>query len=104
MFKEISNPEVFNELVSKGAIPIDVRTAAECHESKIPNAISGYDWNSGEFHDKMDDFDKSKTYIFICRSGNRSMQACLYMASNGYTHLYNLKGGMQNWTGDTTQQ
>lgn len=101
MFKEVSTVEEFNQFVSEGAIPLDVRTEPEYSQSRIPNAITGYDWNSGEFHDKMGDLDPSKTYIMICRSGNRSMQACMYLASQGYNHVYNLKGGMINWQGKT---
>lgn len=101
MFKEISSPEEYQQLIKDGVTPIDVRTAEEYTESKIPNALTGFDWNSGEFHDKFDQLDPEKAYVFICRSGNRSMQACLYLASNGFSHLYNLKGGMMNWKGET---
>jgi rhodanese-related sulfurtransferase len=101
MFKEISTPEEYHQLIAEGVIPIDVRSAEECMDSKIPNSIAGFDWNCGEFHDNFDQLDAEKAYVFICRSGNRSTQACLFLASNGFNHLYNLKGGMLNWKGET---
>lgn len=101
MFKNISSPSEYLELINQGAIAIDVRTEQEYTDSKIPKIQVAFDWNNGEFHDKFDELDSEKTYIFVCRSGNRSMQACMYLASNGFTDLYNLEGGMINWEGDT---
>ena len=41
--------------------------------------------------------DKSKKYLFICRSGGRSTQACLFAQSIGFTDVTNLAGGMIEW-------
>jgi rhodanese-related sulfurtransferase len=101
MTKEISSPEELMALTSEGAILIDVRSSEEYDTSKIPNVKTGFDWNSGEFHDRYDDLDPENTYILICRSGSRSMHACQYMESLGFSNLYNLKGGMLAWTGET---
>lgn len=40
---------------------------------------------------------KDKTIVFICRSGGRSTQACLYALQSGYKNVYNLHGGMMMW-------
>lgn len=101
MLKEISTEEEYNQLISEGVIPIDVRTAEEYNAAKIPGSKTGYDWNNGEFHDNFDNLDPEKSYVFICRSGNRSMQACLFLQSQGFENVYNLKGGMMNWQGAT---
>ncbi len=99
MLKEISTVDEYNQLLSEGVIPIDVRSSTEIAEGKIPEAATGYDWNNGEFHDNFDQLDPEKSYLFICRSGNRSMQACLFLQSQGFDNVYNLKGGMMNWAG-----
>lgn len=39
------------------------------------------------------EIDKTKKIIFICRSGGRSGQACLFLEWDGIT-AYNLEGGM----------
>ncbi len=36
------------------------------------------------------------TYVFICRSGHRSAQACDLARKHGLT-AYNMTGGMQAW-------
>lgn len=99
MLQEIASVEEFNRLIDSGVIPIDVRGEGEISEGKIPQAISGYDWNSGEFHDNFDQLNPENSYLLICRSGNRSAQACLFLLSQGFTNVYNLKGGMMNWQG-----
>lgn len=101
MFKEIETKEEYITLINNGAISIDVRSTPEYSESKIPNIKTGFDWNNGEFHDNFDQLDPENSYILVCRSGNRSMQACMFLASQGFQNLYNLKGGMMGWNGET---
>jgi rhodanese-related sulfurtransferase len=42
--------------------------------------------------------DPLKEYVFICRSGHRSAQACdLAFTAYGYEKIFNLQGGMRAW-------
>lgn len=40
---------------------------------------------------------KDKTVVFICRSGGRSGNATAFAREQGYTDVYNMKGGMLLW-------
>ncbi|MCA9924465.1 MAG: rhodanese-like domain-containing protein [Anaerolineales bacterium] len=40
---------------------------------------------------------KDKTIVCVCRSGNRSYTACEMLASQGFTDVINLSGGMIGW-------
>jgi rhodanese-related sulfurtransferase len=40
---------------------------------------------------------KNEEVICYCRSGNRSMQACLMLESFGFKNVKNLTGGMMEW-------
>jgi rhodanese-related sulfurtransferase len=40
---------------------------------------------------------KTEEVICYCRSGNRSMQACLMLETFGFTNVKNLQGGMNSW-------
>ena len=40
---------------------------------------------------------KNKEVICYCRSGNRSVQACLMLETFGFTDTKNLTGGMVGW-------
>jgi rhodanese-related sulfurtransferase len=83
---------------TKDAILIDVRTSGEFSSGHIPNALN-YDVMSGAFQKKLASFDKNKTFLVYCRSGNRSGQAAKILATNGFTKIYNLSGGVGAWSG-----
>ena len=79
------------------AILLDVRTEHEFNSGRIPDAIN-IDVMSHSFYDDIAALDKTKTYFVYCRSGGRSMQACLSMAELGFT-VCNLTGGINSWSG-----
>lgn len=39
----------------------------------------------------------TKPIVFICRSGGRSTQACIYAIEHGLKNVYNMHGGMLMW-------
>ncbi len=41
--------------------------------------------------------DKSKTVLFICRSGARSGRATEQALNLGFKEVYNMEGGMMSW-------
>ena len=41
--------------------------------------------------------DPYQSYVFVCRSGYRSRQACEIAYAYGFHKVYNLKGGMISW-------
>ncbi len=53
----------------------------------------------GEIPARLDEFDKNKEYIFICRSGGRSGNVCHYLQEQGFK-VVNMVGGMLDWTGE----
>jgi rhodanese-related sulfurtransferase len=78
------------------AVLIDVRTPAEIAESNIEGYFA-INFNDASFPTKILEMDKDKALFIYCRSGNRSGQACRFLASKGYTKLANLKGGILEW-------
>ncbi|MGY3837596.1 rhodanese-like domain-containing protein [Bacillus atrophaeus] len=76
---------------------IDVREDEEVAEGMIPEAVH---IRMGDIPEKMDAFDKEKEYVFICRSGKRSMNVCMYLQEQGYKTV-NVEGGMLDWEGET---
>lgn len=51
----------------------------------------------GTLPEKINELSKDKTIVFVCRSGARSAKAAAFAQSNGFEHVYNLKGGMIRW-------
>jgi rhodanese-related sulfurtransferase len=77
------------------AVLLDVRTAGEVAEGALPGAVH-LDFFDYDFMEKASQLDKDKTYYLYCRSGNRSAQACHFMAAKGYK-VHNLVGGIMAW-------
>lgn len=88
--------KLFNEQ-KDSAVLIDVRTPAEIEEINIDGHIAIDIQQAQLFMQKIAQLDKDKAYFIYCRSGNRSGQACKYMTTQGFQHLYNLAGGMMAW-------
>ncbi|MFS0784308.1 rhodanese-like domain-containing protein [Bacillus sp. 1P06AnD] len=96
--KEISAKEV-EQLVNKGQNPtiIDVREDDEVAQGKIPGAVH---IALGTIPERMNELDKSKEYIMVCRSGGRSGNATQFLEQQGY-QVTNMTGGMLAWEGKT---
>lgn len=46
---------------------------------------------------EADKIDKTKPVVVMCRSGKRSAAAIMQLEQQGFTNLYNLKGGILAW-------
>ncbi|MDN7229406.1 rhodanese-like domain-containing protein [Planococcus sp. N064] len=76
---------------------IDVRETEEVKAGKIPSAVN---IPLGLIEFRLQDIDKSKEHILVCRSGNRSGMATNILESRGY-NVINMDGGMLDWDGPT---
>jgi rhodanese-related sulfurtransferase len=81
------------------AVILDVRTPEEFEEGYIKGAIQMDILNPGEFMQKAQGLDASKSYYVYCRAGGRSAQACAVLNSLGINETYNLAGGITEWDG-----
>lgn len=94
--KTTTPQEVQEMLENKQAISlIDVRETEEAAAGKIPGAVN-IPLSLLEF--RLQDIDKSKEHIMVCRSGNRSGQAVRFLESRGF-NVINMDGGMLEWNG-----
>ena len=83
------------KIQTPGITVVDVRTPEEFASGHIQGA-KNINWE-GDFSSGIAHLDKNKTYAVYCHSGNRSGQATQAMADAGFTHIYNLDGGILNW-------
>lgn len=95
-------PAEFTKIAGeKNTVIIDVRTPGEVAQGYIKGATVFANINGSDFEAQINKLDKSKKYLVYCRSGARSSSAANYMAGKGFTKVYNLSGGINNWTGET---
>ena len=95
--KEISTKELEQLLNAGEAVNmIDVRETHEVAEGHIPGVIN---IPLGLLEFRMNELDKSKEYIMVCRSGGRSGQATQFLTGQGF-NVTNMIGGMLAWEGE----
>jgi len=100
MINECTVKELKEKLDSKQNIQfIDCREMAEWTEAHIAGATL---LPLSEFETKYETVLSDKNaHIFIhCRSGKRSMNACMFLLSKGFTNLTNVEGGIMSWSAE----
>jgi rhodanese-related sulfurtransferase len=73
---------------------IDVRQMQEIAMGTVPKA------EALPLHTlpaRIHELSPAEKLVFICRSGARSAQACMYLQQQGFSNVYNLRGGMMGW-------
>ena len=96
MMKEMTAKEVELAVNNENNLNIlDVREVDEVAAGKIPGAVN---IPLGLLEYRMNELDKSKEYIMVCRSGGRSGRASQFLESHGYS-VINMAGGMLDWEG-----
>lgn len=85
------------EAVKTGSVFFDVREEHEIIELAYDIA-NKTEIPLGEIQIRLSEFPKDKNIIVGCRSGKRSMQACLFLKMSGYQNVKNLQGGILAWS------
>ena len=65
-------------------------------EGHLVNAIN-IDVENPSFATEIAKLDKTATYAVYCRSGRRSANAISTMKDAGFTNMFNLNAGVQEW-------
>ena len=75
---------------------VDVREPDENAEFNIGGILLPLGKIQSMDTEVIDDL-KEEELVLYCRSGNRSMQACLFLEMTGFSNVKNLVGGMNEW-------
>jgi rhodanese-related sulfurtransferase len=75
---------------------LDVREPYEFAEFNIGGTLMPLGKIQSMQIDEIEEL-KDQELIIYCRSGNRSMIACLFLETLGFTNTKNLAGGMMAW-------
>jgi len=96
--RDITPKEVWNIIrgdKKEAYLLVDVRTPQEYEEERLPGArlipLHKLDQRYGEI-------DRKKKIITYCRSGRRSMGGAILLCNKGFQELYNMYGGIMNWS------
>jgi len=75
-------------------ILLDVRENQELEICKIEQALH---IPMSVIPARLNEINFNKTVIIMCKSGGRSAQVCQYLNKQGYSAIYNLRGGITSW-------
>lgn len=100
---QVSSSEAIEMIAADSIKIVDVREPSEfCGSSgHIPCAVN-YPWNSGVLKEQYENLPMNEDILVVCGSGMRSAQAANFLNENGFTSIYDLTGGLNSWTGETT--
>ena len=85
---------------SKNSKIIDVRTPQEFQDFRIPNSVNVDFYDPQNFIKKITPLNKEASYFLYCKSGVRSNNSCTIMKGMGFKNVYNLVGGISDWSGE----
>ena len=94
---EVLEVSDYKSKLSKGVQLVDVRTPEEYSSGHIEGA-DNVNVLEKDFKGKMEKYSKDTPVYIYCRSGGRSGRAAKQLIADGFTEVYDLKGGILNWT------
>ena len=93
--KEVDSPTLVSKMEENDdLVIIDVREMHEIARGTIQGAIA---MPMATVPVRLNEIPKDKEVVFICRSGARSGQVCMFLGQHGYNNVINLRGGMIGW-------
>jgi rhodanese-related sulfurtransferase len=99
--KDVDGREAYqiiqNNINNPFFVILDVRTPDEYHSGHIVNAIN-VDVRDPNFNSAVDQLGRDQTYLVYCQMGGRSATATKAMLQLGFKNLFNLSGGLNQWT------
>lgn len=75
------------------AVIIDCRRAEEFARLSLPGAVN-IDYLAYDFWERITQLPLDGVYLLYCNSCRRSTRACTLMQNGGFTHVFNLEGGL----------
>jgi adenylyltransferase/sulfurtransferase len=95
--QEITVTEL-NDRMEAGNAPVlvDVREYYEADIADLPD-VGQLRIPMAELLERFEEIDKGMEAVLYCRSGARSDRAARFLMRQGYTKIFNLKGGILAW-------
>ncbi len=92
----LTAPELARRLAAGESVNLlDVRERWEYALNQIPGSRLT---PMSELPEWAQQLDPTQEYILYCHHGIRSLHACAYLRSRGFTRLVNLAGGIDAWS------
>jgi rhodanese-related sulfurtransferase len=96
MIEEMT-PREFAARAQDGASPVllDVREEWELGLAQVDTALH---IPMGRVPERLDELERDREIVVMCRSGGRSAQVAHYLKQQGFQRVWNLAGGIIAWS------
>ncbi len=91
--REISIDQAYQLYQEKVAF-LDVRTPEEWNDAHVPGSTL---LPLEDLENRVNDLPKDLELVVYCRSGDRSAQAARILLEAGFTDVYSMDGGLNDW-------
>lgn len=96
MLKEMTPAEFAARADAKPEpVLLDIREEWELAIARVESALH---IPMGELPDRLDELDKDRDIVVLCRSGGRSAQVARFLQQQGFPRVWNLAGGILAWS------
>lgn len=96
VYHNLSSAQFGAGMRQTGALLLDVRRPDEFAQGHLPGAVN-MDVSDPDFAQRIGTLDPKRQAFVYCRSGARSAKAAKELGVAGFTHVFNLAGGMLEW-------
>jgi len=95
LISEIEPPELKRRLEAGEQLTVlDVREPWELAIAHLPGTLN---IPLGEVPARMGEIDRQRPLVIMCKAGGRSLRAAQFLASQGFSGVANLSGGITAW-------
>ncbi len=80
---------------------LDVREHVELEIASVPSVVHV---PMREIPTRLAEFDRDTPIVVMCHSGGRSRRVAEYLLGNGFSQVFNLRGGIDAWSTEIDPQ
>lgn len=96
-FTTIDAKEFDTRAQKENRVVLDVRTPYENMQERIDGSLLIPHNELPERVSELEQYKECEILVY-CHAGMRSLAACYYLVESGFTKVYNLRGGIDEWT------
>jgi rhodanese-related sulfurtransferase len=93
-YTDVTPEEAYEMTSQQEVVLLDVRTQEEYDSGHIQDTLF---IPLSELESRLGELNPSDHILVYCRSGGRSAEAADILVTNGFTHVYNMVGGIIQW-------
>ena len=96
-FELLEVQEYKKAVINRKVQLVDVRTPGEFKKGHLAHAVNIDFYDKRSFKESFEHLNRDEPVYLYCRSGFRSKKAAMRLLNMGFTKIYDLKGGLNNW-------